>query len=165
MTRLALAASAVLLSVVLGACGGDGDEIASDPGPATPTPTVEPTSTAAPTVGTYPSFAPEDYTYTLVLACFCAGGGTPVDVTVRDGEVTDATYDGDGRGAEAGTPADQLMWLTINDVIDEANDTDAASIEVDWPAGQDYPNSVYVDEDSDTVDEERGYQISSVVVG
>jgi hypothetical protein len=165
MTHLPLAASAALLSLVLGGCGGDGDEVASDPGPATaePTPTAAPT--AAPTVGTYPWFAPEDYTYTLVLACFCAGGGTPVDVTVRDGEVTDATYDGDGRGAEAGTPADKLMWLTINDVIDEANDTEAASVQVDWPAGQDYPNSVYVDEHLNTVDEERGYQVSQVVVG
>jgi hypothetical protein len=161
MTRLPLAACAALLSIVLTGCGGEGDQIASDPGPAT----SEQTPTAAPTVGTYPSFAPTDYTYTLVLACFCAGGGTPVDVTVRDGEVIDATYDGDGRGAEDGTPADKLMWLTINDVIDEANDTEAASVEVDWPAGQAYPNSVYVDESLDTVDEERGYQVSNVVVG
>jgi hypothetical protein len=161
MTRLTLAASAAVLSLILAGCGGDGDDVATDPGagPATTEPT------AAPTVGTYPAFEPEDYTYTLVVACFCAGGGTPVDVTVRDGEVIDAVYDGDGRGADAGTPADEFMWLTINDVIDEANDTEAASVQVDWPAGQDYPTSVYVDEDLDTVDEERGYQLSSVVLG
>jgi hypothetical protein len=162
MTRLTLAASAALLSLVLAGCGGDdGEDVASDPGPAT----TEPTPTAAPTVGTYPAFEPEDYTYTLVVACFCPGGGTPVDVTVRDGAVVDAVYDGEGRGAEAGTPADDFMWLTINDVIDEANDTGAASVEVEWPAGQDYPTSVYVDEDLDTIDEERGYEISDVVVG
>ena len=161
MTRLTLAASAAALSLVLAACAGDGDEVATDPGPATAT--SEPTT--APTVGTYPDFEPEDYTYTLVVACFCAGGGTPVDVTVRDGEVVDAVYDGDGRGAEAGTPADKFMWLTINDVIAEANDTEAASVQVEWPDGQDYPTSVYVDEDLDTVDEERGYQVSNVVVG
>jgi Family of unknown function (DUF6174) len=165
LTRTAsTAVSAAVLSLVLTGCGGDGDDVASDPGPgpATTEPTAEPTG--APTVGTYPSFEPEDYTYTLVLACFCAGGGTPIDVTVRDGEVIDAVYDGDGRGAEAGTPADEFMWLTINDVIDEANDTEAASVQVDWPSGQDYPNSVYVDKDLDTVDEERGYQVSNVVV-
>jgi hypothetical protein len=162
MRRPSLAAVAGLLSLVLaGCCGGEGDQVATDPTPAT----AEPTPTAAPTVGTYPWFEPEDYTYTLVLACYCAGGGTPVDVTVRDGEVVDAVYDGDGRGAEAGTPADRLMWLTINDVIDEANDTEAASVEVDWPAGQDYPNSVFVDEHLNTVDEERGYLVSDVVVG
>lgn len=162
LTRFASAAvSAAVLTLVLTGCGGDGTEVASDPGPGPAT--TEPTE--VPTVGSYPPFEPEDYTYTLVLACFCVGGGTPIDVTVRDGEVIDAVYDGDGRGAEAGTPADEFMWLTINDVIDEANDTEAASVQVDWPAGQDYPNSVYVDEDLDTVDEERGYQISNVVVG
>ncbi|GAB3257444.1 DUF6174 domain-containing protein [Nocardioides dilutus] len=163
MSRLTLAATAAALSLslALAACGGDGNDVASDPGsgPATGDPT------AAPTVGTYPPFEPEDYTYTLVLACFCVGGGTPVDVTVRDGEVVDAVYDGDGRGADAGTPADEFLWLTINDVIDEANNTEADSVRVEWPAGQDYPTSVYVDEDRDTVDEERGYQVSDVVVG
>lgn len=159
MTRLPLAASVAALSFLLAACGGD-DDVATDPGsgPAT----TEPTAT--PTVGTYPPFEPEDYTYTLVVACFCPGGGTPVDVTVRDGEVVDAVYDGDGRGAEAGTPADEFMWLTINDVIDAANDTEAASVQVEWPTGQDYPTSVHVDEDLNTVDEERGYEISDVVV-
>jgi hypothetical protein len=167
MTRVTIAASAAVLSLLLAACGGDGDDVANDPGPSDPGPsttTTEPTPTQEPTVGTYPAFGPEDYTYTLVLACFCAGGGTPVDVTVRDGEVIDAVYDGDGRGAEAGTPADKLMWLTINDVIDEANDTGAASVQVEWPAGQDYPNSVYVDQDRGVADEERGYQVSKVVV-
>jgi len=163
MTRLALAASAASLSLFLTGCGGDGSDVASDPGTAPAS--IEATPTADPTVGTYPSFAPEDYTYTLVVACFCVGGGTPIDVTVRDGEVVDAVYDGDGRGADAGTPADQFMWLTINDVIDEANNTEAASVRVEWPSGQDYPNSVYVDEHLNMVDEERGYQVSQVVVG
>ena len=57
------------------------------------------------------------------------------------------------------------MWLTINDVIDEANNTEAASVQVEWPAGQDYPDSVSVDQDEKMVDEERGYQVSNVVVG
>jgi hypothetical protein len=167
MKRLTVAVSAAVLSLVLTACGEGGDDVASDPGPSEPTSEPIPTSTPTqePTVGTYPAFEPENYTYTLVLACFCAGGGTPVDVTVRDGEVIDAVYDGDGRGAEAGTPADKLMWLTINDIIDEANDTGAASVQVDWPAGQDYPTSVYVDQDLQAADEERGYEISQVVVG
>ena len=161
MSRLALAFPAALLSLALTACGGDNSDVASDPGPAT----TEPTPAEDPTVGSYPAFEPDDYTYTLVLACFCVGGGTPIDVTVRDGAVVDAVYDGDGRGVEAGTPADQFMWLTINDVIDEANNTEAASVRVEWPAGQDYPDSVYVDQDQNMVDEERGYQVSDVVVG
>lgn len=165
MSRLALASWAAVLSLALAGCGGDGPDVATDPGDGAESDAGSGEPTAAPTVGSYPPFEPEDYTYTLVLACFCVGGGTPVDVTVRDGEVVDAVYDGDGRGAEAGTPADEFLWLTINDVIDEANNTQADSVRVEWPAGQDYPTSVYVDEDRDTVDEERGYQVSDVVVG
>jgi hypothetical protein len=163
MTHHRIAATAVLLALALSGCGSDGEDVATDPGPTT----TAPTPTAAPT-GVYPEFAPRDYTYTLVLACFCAGGGTPVDVTVRDGEVVDAVYDGDGRGAEAGTPADALMWLTINDVIDAANgarERDADSVRVEWPEGQDHPDSVYVDGDERTADDEIGYELSQVVVG
>jgi hypothetical protein len=160
MTRLALAVPVALLSLVVAGCRGDEPDVASDPGPAT----TEPAPTAAPTVGTYPAFEPEDYTYTLVLSCFCVGGGTPVDVTVRDGEVTEAVYDADGRGAEAGEPADGRLWLTINDVIAAANDTEAALVQVDWPEGQDYPSSVRVDENADAVDDELGYTVSDVEV-
>ena len=160
MTRLARAVPAALLSLALVGCGGDNPDVASDPGPTT----SDPTPTAAPTVGTYPAFEPEDYTYTLVLTCFCVGGGTPVDVTVRDGEVAEAVYGADGRGAEAGKPADERLRLTINDVIAAANDTGAASVEVDWPEGQDYPTSVQVDENASTVDDELGYQVSDVEV-
>jgi Family of unknown function (DUF6174) len=163
MTRLVLASAAAAISVLLTGCGGDGTDVASDPPPST----TEATPTGSPTA-TYPPFEPEDYTYTLVLACFCAGGGTPIDVTVRDGEVVDAVYDGDGRGVEAGTPADRFMWLTITDVIDAANDATAAgaaSVQVEWPAGQDHPTSVYVDQDTNMVDEEIGYHVSHVVVG
>ena len=160
MTRLARALPAALLSLALVGCGGDNPDVASDPGPTT----SDPTPTAAPTVGTYPAFEPEDYTYTLVLTCFCVGGGTPVDVTVRDGEVAEAVYGADGRGAEAGKPADERLRLTINDVIAAANDTGAASVEVDWPEGQDYPTSVQVDENASTVDDELGYQVSDVEV-
>ncbi|MBJ7359734.1 DUF6174 domain-containing protein [Nocardioides sp.] len=165
MKRLSVAASAAVLSLLVAACGDGGDDVASDPGPGDTTAEPTPTPAQEPTVGTYPAFEPEDYAYTLVVACFCAGAGTPVDVTVRDGEVVEAVYDGDGRGAEDGTPADTLMWLTINDVIDEANDTEAASVQVEWPAGQDYPSSVYVDQDLSAADEERGYEVSNVVVG
>lgn len=166
--RLAFLAVLAALTLLLTACGGgDGSDVANDPG-ATSTPEPTPTEaspTAAPTVGTYPAFAAEDYTYTLALACFCAGGGTPIHVTVEDGEVVDAVYAGDGRGVEAGSPADQFMWVSINDIIDAANDTGAADVQVDWPAGQDYPNSVYVDRDQMMADEEIGYQVSAVVPG
>ena len=63
-----------------------------------------------------------------------------------------------------GDPADKSFWLTINDVIEQANDTKAARVDVDWPAGQDYPNSVYVDGDKQIADDETGYTIAKVEV-
>ena len=95
------------------------------------------------------------------------GAGVPIEVTVADAEVVGAVYGGDdsGRGGvKPGDPADQTFWLTINDVIDKANDTEAAQVEVDWPAGQDYPNSVFVDGDKQIADDEIGYTIANVQV-
>jgi hypothetical protein len=122
-------------------------------------------------VGSYPAFEPTDYTYVLTVQCFCLGGGAPVRVTVADGEVTEAVYGpsdqgGGGRGgAEEGTEAGAAFRLTIQDVIDRANDTTADTVTVDWPAGQDHPNSVYVDGEESMADDEVGYTISDVQVG
>ena len=171
MRRLALTVTALALPLALAACGSDGDDVATDPAPSTtsasPASAGPSAATAAPTVGTYPAFEPEDYGYTLAISCFCIGAGVPVRVTVAAGEVTAAVYAADdtGRGGVGkGDPADQLFHLTIDDVIDEANDTGAARVDVDWPPGQDFPNSVYVDGDELVADDEAGYTISDVVV-
>ena len=148
------------LALVLTGCGNDEPDVASDP-------TTEPTPTAEPTVGTYPYFEPQDYAYTLMFSCFCPDAGTPIRVTVVDDEVTDAvlTADGQGRGGgKKGDPAPQYTWMTIDDIIEAANDTEAAEVRVEWPAGQDYPDSVYVDHDTNVADEENGYTISDVQV-
>ncbi|HRI96992.1 MAG TPA: DUF6174 domain-containing protein, partial [Nocardioides sp.] len=72
---------------------------------------------------------------------------------------------GGGRGgAEPGEPADNAFRLTINDIIDRANDTEADKVTVDWPAGQDYPSSVYVDQQKNAADDEIGYTIEGVQV-
>lgn len=161
--RTALVA-AVAATVVLSACGSGNGDTAIDPGTEpTPQPTTQPTT--QPTVGSYPPYAPTDYAYTLRVSCFCADANVPVRVHVVGGEVTSAVYARDGRGYDKGDPADDFRRLTINDVIDAANDTDAHSVQVEWPAGQDHPDSVYVDQDNHMMDEEVGYAISDVVVG
>ncbi|HEU4811911.1 MAG TPA: DUF6174 domain-containing protein [Nocardioides sp.] len=152
--------AAVAATFVLSACGSDGGDTAIDPGTG---PTTRPT--AEPTVGTYPSYAPTDYAYTLRVTCFCADANVPIRVQVVAGEVASAVYAHDGRGHDRGDPADDYRRLTINDVIDAANDTDAYSVQVEWPAAQDHPDSVYVDQDDHMIDEEVGYAISDVDVG
>jgi hypothetical protein len=169
MRTVALSAAALLLPLGLAGCGSgdDGDDVASDPAPTSATSTPSPSPTASPTVGTYPEFAPADYTYLLTVSCFCAFAGSPVEVTVTNAEVVGAVYSQDdtGRGeVHAGDLADKTYWLTINDVIARANDTSADKVTVDWPAGQDYPSSVYVDPHKNMADEEIGYTISDVQV-
>jgi hypothetical protein len=173
MRRFALTLAALTLPVALAACGSDdsGDDTATDPAPtAAPSPTGASSPTASPTVGTYPEFAPTDYTYTLAVQCFCLYGGAPIEVTVEGGEVTEAVYgedqDTSGRGNPTpGDPVDESLRLTINDVIAQANDTTAEKVTVDWPAGQDHPNEVRVDGSKGVADDEAVYTVSDVQVG
>lgn len=167
MRNLALSFAALLLPLSLAACGsdGDGDDVASDPAPTSASPTAAPTE--SPSAGTYPAFEPEDYTFELSVSCFCAGANTPIAVTVVDSEAVSAVYtmdDGGRGGGKKGDPADQSYWMTINDVIDIANDTEADTVRVDWPAGQDYPTTVFVDGEKSMADDETSYSIANVVV-
>jgi hypothetical protein len=122
--------------------------------------TPEPSS--HPTGPPWPAYDVDDYTYTLRTACFCADGGVPVIVTVRDGVATDAVYAHRGRGHAAGEPAGDWMRVTINDIIDAANTRGVHLVRVRWPQGQSYPTSVYVDRDANTADEEIGYTVRDV---
>ena len=173
MRTVALSAAALLLPLGLAGCGAgdDGDDVASDPAPTSATSTPTPSPTASPTVGTYPEFAPTDYTFTLSVSCFCMSAGAPITVTVTDAQVVGAVYadsgsgSGTGRGGtNPGDPADKNFWMTINDVITQANNTTADKVTVDWPAGQDYPNQVYVDQNKQIADDEIGYTIADVQV-
>lgn len=160
-TALLAAVTAGLLTAC--GAGSDGTGSVRDPAPTSAPPTSVPTAT--PTVGTYPAYQPRDYAFTLRVACFCADTGTPIRVTVADGKVVDAVYTKSDRGHHSGDRAPRYRRLTIDDVIAAANDTSAARVEVTWPSGQDYPDSVFVDPDAHTIDEEVGYTLSQVAVG
>ncbi|MBF4161896.1 DUF6174 domain-containing protein [Nocardioides acrostichi] len=151
---------ALVLVPVLGPLlGGCGD--------APPTPTATTTSTATATATPSPTGLPTDYSFTLTTTCYCLDAGTPVRVTVRGGEVTAATYlrDATGRGtARAGAPAPPGRQLTLAEVVAQAERTDAASVDVDWPQGQTWPDEVRIDESARVADDEVAYTVSDVTV-
>jgi hypothetical protein len=157
-------AAALLTALALSGCADDGDDTATDPDTNGETTNESPSDT--PTVGTYPTFEPEDYAYTLAVTCFCPDAGLPVRVTVKGGEVAEAVYAQKGAGVDRGEAAPEYRELTINDIIDELNaSAEAESVRVEWPDGQDYPSTVSIDQSSRIADEEIGYTISEVEVG
>lgn len=164
MVRTLLAAMAGCL-VLVGCSNGGGGARADDPVPTTssaPTRTPAGTPTGTQNAGRYPAYAPQDYSYTLTVTCFCADAGAPIRVTVQRGEAVDAIYLGDGRGVSKGDEPDQRRWLTIDDVIDLANDTDADHVDVTWPRGQDHPSSVSVTQGERLADASTSYAVAEV---
>ena len=149
----------------LAACGGDDGDVATDPTPTTPTATAEPTApTAEPEPGSLPDFPYADYAYTLQMQCFCANIDQEYRITVAGGAVERGDLgDGRRRATRPETPvADEYAKVTIQDIIDKGNDPKAAHVDVEWPAGQLYPDSVYVDQDKLVADEEVTWVISEV---
>ena len=167
-TALGALLLAVSLSASLAACGGDADDgqVASDTSPtsapAEPTPSGP---TIAPEAGSLPDYPYADYSYSLEMRCYCANQDQQYRITVAGGEVTDVTWATEGDGHAVGDPvSDEYARVTIQDVIDKGNDPKAAQVDVEWPAGQDYPSSVYVDQDKMVADEEVTWVISDVQI-
>jgi hypothetical protein len=152
------------LAVVPTACGGDDGTTATDPAPTTAT--AEPTPpepSEAPTPGSLPDFPYQDYAYTLQRRCFCADADQGYRITVGGGVVTGVTWASDGPGHRAGEEVtDEYLRVTIQDIIDQANDPDADHVEVAWPPGQAWPDSVSIDHRTNVADDEVTYQVSDV---
>ena len=161
--QLTAAATALALSALAG-CSGDDDSPTAEDSASTPTSESSDVPTEEPTVGTYPELDEPDYTFVLEQFCFCPITG-PVKVTVEDGEVTSAVVlRGTKGGVKKGTDAPDYLRQTINDVIAEANDTESAEVVVDWPADQEWPNTVTVDRIENAVDDEVTYSIRDVEI-
>lgn len=159
-TTMKTAITVLVLAGVLTGCGSstdDSDVAGRDQ--ETPSPT------AAPTGPPWPEFSAADYSFVYSRSCYCPDGGVRIKVTVVDDEPVEAVYAEAGRGVETGDPATgEWQLITIDDVIAHANTEDAAEVSVEWPAGQDYPDSVWVDRDEMASDEELGYEIHRVTV-
>jgi major membrane immunogen (membrane-anchored lipoprotein) len=148
-------------AVLVAGCGTTGAGSLPAAG-GTPEPASHGTPDPHPTAAPWPHYDVDDYTYRLRTMCFCANRGDPVIVTVRDGKAIDAVYAHRGWGHAAGDSAAYWMRLSVNDVIDAANDQHADQVRVRWPDGQAYPSSVWVDPDAGAADEEIGYSIGDL---
>jgi hypothetical protein len=163
VTSTALATTA--LTLALGGCGG-GDEVARDEPTATGSTTGEPAPTSQPDDG---GFAPSSYSYTLEVSCYCPYAAVPVRVTVEGDTVVDAVFErGGGRGgAVRGEQAPELLRLSIEDVLAQAEEAEAAGaheVTVEWPEDSEHPTEVYIDRNEMAVDEELGYTLSDLQV-
>lgn len=159
VTSTALATAA--LTLALGGCGGE-DEVARDE----PTATAEPAPSSPPDDG---GFAPSSYSYTLQVSCYCPYAAVPVRVSVEDDSVVDAVFErGGGRGgAVRGEQAPELLRLSIEDVLaqaEEAEEAGAHEVTVEWPEASEHPTEVYIDRNEMAIDEEVGYAISDLEV-
>ena len=97
------------------------------------------------------------------MQCYCANIDQKYRITVAGGTASGVTWATDGDGHQAGDAvADEYAKVTIQDIIDKGNDPKAAHVDVEWPAGQVYPDSVYVDQDKMVADEEVTWVISEV---
>ncbi len=157
-TLLSAAATALVLTALSGCSGDDGGSTAEDPASTPPTTTE---ATDEPTVGSYPELDAESYSYVLEQVCFCPITG-PVEVTVEDGKVTSAVILKGAPGVEKGSEAPEYLWVTLNDIIAQANDTEAAAVDVTWPEGQDWPSKVAVDNIENAIDDEITFLVRNV---
>lgn len=149
MSMLRVTLAALLLTGPLAACGGE-EDVARD----------EPSTRSEPTV-------PYDYSYTLVVSCFCAYGGVPVRVQVEDGTVVDAVFarSGGRGGAKRGEQAPDLLRLSIADLlaeVDRARAEGAHEVVLEWSEDGEHPTEIWIDRIELAVDDEIGYTISEV---
>ncbi|MDN5743551.1 MAG: DUF6174 domain-containing protein [Nocardioidaceae bacterium] len=174
MKRIALVT--LILSSPLVACSTT-EETRPDSNPSSATPSApgettspapntstgdQDSATTAPTKrpGSLPAFAPTDYTYRLQVLCFCPQVGA-VRVEVASGKVTKATA---LTGRFRGKPAPSFTRLSINDIIDQANEPHNGKVKVVWPPGQEHPTSVRIDRIPRATDDEVTYLIKKVMV-
>lgn len=149
------------LLVSLAACSGPDpvvgpptDEPASGP-PTSGTP-GDPPRTFALAAERWADAGPDAYRMTLQRSCFCPPDWRgPFRVTVRDGAVVEATYEGEPIDVERVITAEALISLLRDAYTEGAERVDAA---YDPEFG--YPTQLYIDYSAQIADEEVGYEVS-----
>ena len=149
---------------------------AASPTPS-PTPTVVvPTQTPGPVVDKSPlqteldlnrqlweSKAINGYHFEHRWICFCIQDFvTPVDVTVDGSEIVEVRYLDDEPHRRAPDAAQYYTIPGLFNLIQNAIDTGAYSLEAQYDAEFGYPTEVFIDYVSNIADEERGFSASNL---
>lgn len=100
----------------------------------------------------------EDYSMTLSRSCFCGPDHLgPFQVEVENGVVVFATRDGEA------VPLDRVLTVEdLFDLLEEAYDTDAERVDVEYDAAFGFPTSLYIDQSRGIADEEIGYTVTDL---
>jgi len=103
---------------------------------------------------------PAAYTFTIARYCFCAPGGGPVIVSVRDGVVESRTYAANGAAV---APAYAEYFPTIDglfEVIEDARQR-ADAIDVTYDPAFGFPAVISIDYIRTSADDEITYRATS----
>lgn len=161
MLRPALLVAAL---AVFAACSAPDSTLPSDEGPPLPEqpgPTGEPAARSPELDAARERWAAagyDAYQMTLHRSCFCPEDYRgPFEVTVQDGAVVEATFNG--------APMDTERVLTVDDLfalIEDAYSRDAEMVSVDYDPETGVPTRIQIDYSSQMVDEEVGYTVSDL---
>ncbi len=100
----------------------------------------------------------DGYRFVYELSCFCPEEARgPFTITVRDGAVEEALYNG-----RPMNPADERLYPSVDalfDTLAEAFDRDAETVRVTYDAALGYPTEAYVDYEAMMADEELRFSV------
>lgn len=96
----------------------------------------------------------DSYTYTLNRSCFCVLGGRTVTVTVTDGSVSAAEYEGSGAAVDHALLTYVSTVADLFDLIQTALDAKPALFFASYDLVYGYPTRIEIDYSANAVDDE-----------
>jgi uncharacterized protein DUF6174 len=113
--------------------------------------------------GQWAAAAIRDYEFRFQQICFCGMEVTrEVVVRVSNGSVASARHVDDGTSVSAERLADLPTIDGLFDLLDDALDRNAASIEVEFDAALGFPTRINIDFQMQVIDEERSYNAADL---
>lgn len=106
---------------------------------------------------------PESYRFTYTRICFCPPQlRGPFSVTVRGDEAAETAYEGEGEPDKAALERAGLTIGDLFDVIDDAYERRAESVQATYDEKTGQPTSIQIDYHEQMADEEVGFTIEPV---